>query len=133
MADEIKENQAPDETAARLVALRPLIHEILRFVANADLPVGNNSEEEDNKYFPVAEEILRKLNRDGIMYIEKETVFQLLLQVIDKLKTIVIGSLQKSFNKAMDIKFGKEFDQISVTDIDETLKNSAPAKKIPVV
>lgn len=122
-----KKPEGFDDTATleRMARLKPLVKDIQELIATSDLPVGNNTQEDDDKYFPIAEEILKMMVDADIKFIEKEVLFQLLFQSVDKLKSIVLGSLNKSFNKAMDIKFGMPFEELGMKVLDETIKLSA--------
>ncbi len=133
MANE-QENQFDDTpTLEQMARLKPLVAEIQTLIGDYNLPVGNNTPEEDDAYFPAAEKILQMMVDRDIKFADKEKLFQLLHQSVDKLKVIVMGSLHRSFNKAMDIKWGIPFDEVGMKLLDETIKLSAKAEVEPVV
>ncbi len=92
-----------DATAESFERLKPIAYAIIDMVAEAKLPIGNNTN------------------------MEKENVFALLLQPFDKLRTIALSSLNRSANKAVDLKMGKQFGDITIADLDEILKSEVVA------
>ena len=120
-----------DPTTERINRLRPLVQQILSLIADSKLPIGNNTPEEEDVYFPFSEKVLALLLTPDMKYVDKDTLFQLVLQPIEKVKTIVLNSLNKSMNTAMDLKFGKSFTEITMQDLDETIKSQPlPAEKV---
>ena len=53
---------------------------------------------------------------------EKEMVFQLVLQPFDNLKSVVVESLNQSFNRAEEKILGKDFQELDLQDIDAIIR-----------
>lgn len=113
----------PDATEESFRRLKPLAQGIIELVAFEKMPMGNNSNEEDDRFFPVAEKVLALMRDADMKYSERENLFALLLQPFDKVRTIVLDSLNRSFNKAFDIKMGKAFLEVTLPDLDTILKS----------
>lgn len=122
---EAKEKDATEESFERL---RPMVFSIIELVAKERLPIGNNTKEQDDLYFKAAETVLKTLLDGNMKYVEKEQVFALLLQPFDKIRTIVLDSLNRSANRALDIRMGKSFAELTLPDLHEIIRSQAPAE-----
>lgn len=113
----------PDATIESFNRLKPVARAIIQLVYEKAPAIGNNTNEEDDFYFKLAEEVLGFMRDNKVKYMEKESLFQLLLQPFDKIRTIVMSSLNKSANKAVDLRMGKQFGEVTLADLDEILKS----------
>ena len=114
--------QQKNLTKERELELAPVAKEIIKMIAEADLPVGEIHARDNSKFNDVSEKILRLLLRKDIKYVDKDFLFQLVLQPIDMIKQTVMISLGKSFDDAIDQSLGKGFREIRMTDLDEILR-----------
>lgn len=119
------------ETRESFERIKPIVRGIIKLVDDQVLPIGNNTEAEDNEYFKVAERVLALMRDQGMKYMEKDTVFQVLLQPFDKIRTIVLAALNKSANHAVDLRMGKQFGDVTLVDLDAILKAEVPVEKKP--
>ncbi len=121
-----------DATIEMMNKLKPIVQEIIELIASSNLPVGNLTAEEQDAYQPVSEQVIAILLKHDIKYFEETVVFQLLGQITQTVQGIVRGSLNRSYNVYRDIKFGKALDEVLMSDIDSTIKQSATNKDVPI-
>ena len=100
----------------------PIARKIIKLIAEADLPIGETHAHDNTKYNSVAKEILAIMLKHEAKYVDKDFIFQLILQPFDQLKGIVFMSLGDSLDKAIDKKFGKDFRELTLRDMDKILK-----------
>lgn len=109
------------ESAKRMEALVPRAHMILDIIASANLPLGNTKEEDEQKFYDVAEKVLVYLLQENIYYNQKVLVFQLAMQALDKVGDIVNESLKKSFSTSIEKVFDKDELDIALSDINDII------------
>ena len=60
--------------------------------------------------------------KNEVKYVDKDFVFQLVLQPIDQIKQIVLQSLSNSFDEVLNRALPKEFRELTLKDMDNALK-----------
>lgn len=123
--EDIKNNTDVNEVHEQL---KPVVQKILELIANLHLPVGNTSKEDEEKLYQASEQVLKLILDSNIKYMEKDILFQLVLQPLDTIKNIVLASLNRSANKVVARKFGKEFQEVTLQEMDEILKQPEPSE-----
>ena len=113
-----------DLTKEREEKIAPIAQEILELITRAELPMGDVHAHDNAKFDHIAGEVLKIFLREDIKYVDKEFVFQLVLQPIDFIKDTVILSLKKSMDITMERVFGKEFGQIGTKDMDTIMRRT---------
>ena len=111
-----------DLTKERLERVVPVAKEALKLIANAELPMGDVHERDNHKFDAVAKDILKLMLDARLKYVEKEFLFQLILQPVGMLKEVVLKSLSNSFDKVIEKLLKKEFRDTDLQDMDNLLQ-----------
>ena len=119
-----KEKEIKDLTKERDLELIPVARGILRIISEADLALGNLHAHDNSKYDAAAKQILELLLKYNVKYVDKDYVFQLVLQPFEIVREVVSKSLSVSFDRSLERSFGKEFRQVTLGDLDKVLKKS---------
>lgn len=105
----------------RLDEIVPVAREVIKLIAEANLEIGDTNAHDNDKLYAVAHKILATLLKKNIKYSDRQFVFQLVLQPFDRVREVVSQSLDKSFDKALNRSFGKDFLELRLEDIDKML------------
>lgn len=124
MAKIIKEKDLTKERDERLI---PLAQKIVELITEAKLPIGDVHAHDNAKFTNVARNILSIMLDANTKYVEKEYLFQLVFQQFDNIAQIVKKSLDESFNSAENKLFGKQYRELTLSDLDEVLKRDLSA------
>ena len=116
------QKQIEDETKKTITELEPTVHEVIRMISEAKLPIGEIHAHDNAKLDAVAREVLAVCLRNNIRYTDRNLLFKLILQPFDMTFQIVLKSLSESFNHAVDKSFGKSIEELRLVDLDEVLK-----------
>ena len=111
-----------DLTKERMERVAPVALADLKRIAEAELPVGDHNAHDNDKFNAVAKEVIGDMISGELKYVDKEFLFQLVLQPFDMIGQIVNKSLSESLNKAEKNLFGKEFREVTLSDLDNILK-----------
>ena len=111
-----------DLTKERILELTPVARGIVRIIHDADLSVGEVHAHDNVKYDATAKKILELMLKNSVKYVDKEFLFQLVFQQFELVKEVVMRSLSKSFDSALERSLGKEFLQVTLGDLDRVLK-----------
>lgn len=118
----LKKQKPKDPTQERLDKLSPIAQNVIKLITDANLPVGDHNAHDNNKFNNVAKEVIGQMLDNDVKYVDKEFLFQLVLQPFDEISQIVTKSLKESFNKTEQKLFGKDFRDVTLGDIDKILK-----------
>jgi len=125
-----KEKDINKENNERLERCVPLAQKIIEMIAEAKLPIGTLAdkdgkmkEEVNKKYSEFSAEVLALMLQSNLKFSERNFVWQLVLQPIDQAKEKVINSLNRSFERANEEKWGKDEMDITMGDIHDVLIN----------
>lgn len=102
----------------------PAALEILKFIAGKDLPTGEVHVRDNDKFQVIAKEVLGIMLKHNLKYVDKEFLFQLIKQPVDQIAEIVIRSLGRSFDTAIDKALKKEFREVRLEDLDKLIKGN---------
>lgn len=122
-----KERDIDREYQDRLTRCRPMAQKILEMVGAEQLPVGDIMEkgavkpEIAEKYEDLAAKILVLMLESQLKYSERNFLFQLVLQAIEQTRDKVINSVDRSFERANEKKWGKDELDITMGDIHQVL------------
>lgn len=112
-----------DPTQERELRVAPIAKEIIQLVAAANLPVGDlKNINVKETYDVVAKQVIELLLKRELKYIDKEFLFQLVLQPASIIQETVLISLKESLNRAHDKSLGVVYDQATLADLDRILK-----------
>lgn len=127
MSEEVKEvtasTETPDLTQQRLDRCLPVAQEILSILAASQPKMGEYEESWDACYNDIAEKVLKLMLEKDIHFSDKEFVFQLLMQPFEATRDFVIKALAISMDKAFEKKFGKDYSDVTFSDMDTILKS----------
>lgn len=125
-----KEKNFDKENQERISRCLPVAQKIVEMVAEEKLPMGILTDKkgllkEDvaNKYDDFAIKILVLMLESDIKYSERNFLFQLIYQLFEQTKEKVINSIDRSFSRANQEKWGKDELDIGMKDIHEILIN----------
>lgn len=123
------------EFKKRLERCVPVAKEILKMVVEADLPMGEFSDKKGvmnddirNTYESFSAKVLAHMLQSNICYMDKNFIFQLILQPFDQTKEIVLNAVSKSFERTEEILFGKDLLDVNFDDIHKILLKNAEEK-----
>lgn len=111
-----------DLNKKRLKEVVPVAKQLIKLIADAGLEIGEVHAHNNDKYNAIAKEVLQSLLDNNIKYVDKDFVFQLILQPFDQIREIVSMSLKESFDTAMNKAFGVEFREIRLSDVDKKIR-----------
>lgn len=115
-----------DPTKARMDEIEPIAREVMQAILDGNLPLGEDkSDEAIRKYDITTKRVLEMLLRHDIKYVDKDFLFQLVLQPFDRIREVVNVSLKKSLDLALDKVMGKDFREIRLFDLDRVLTRHA--------
>lgn len=114
-----KQEDATEERNKRVV---PIVQKIIKIIADAELPVGNVNAHDNPKFPAVAREVISELLDSEIRHTDITALFQFVLQPFDMVGTIVKDSLSKSFNDAENKLFGKDYEYVTLRDLEDILR-----------
>ena len=118
-----KKDKEKDLTRERNEKVIPIAQDVLKLVADAALPMGDNVHAHDNvKFDAVSKKILELLLEKDIKYVDTNFLFQLVLQPLEIIKETVVLSLKRSFDLAETKAMGKEYREITLQDMDNLIK-----------
>lgn len=100
----------------------PVVKEVIKILAAADLPVGNLHANDNAKFDYVAKQILGLMLEHKIKYVDKDYLFSLVLQPFNVIKETVDASLKMSLDNVMNKSLGKDFRDVNLEDMDRLLK-----------
>ena len=111
------------EYQARLDKCIPIAIQALRAIANSDVVLGEGEVvAAADVYNVIASQILELMLTNDLLYVEREFIFQLLQQAVTMTKERVLTSLERSYDLARTQVWGKDFNDITFSDIDKILK-----------
>ena len=108
----------------RLSEVVPVAREVIKLVADSGLAIGDIHAHDNEKYNSIAKQIIEIMLNKNIKYVDRAFLFQLVLQPFDQIREIVTVSLERSFNRALDKSFGKEFGELRLSDVDLKIKGN---------
>lgn len=119
-----EQSEAEAFTQQIINELTPIVRQISKIVANAELPIGEISGDGDKKklYDKVAKEVLKVIADSNIRWTDRHKLFQLALQPLDIIREISVISLQDSYERASDKLFGKDMQALRLQDLHKILK-----------
>lgn len=116
------------ESKARLERCIPVAQEIMRMIASDSPPIGDIADKRgeilkdvSDKYDELAAKILTLMLKNNLNYFDKEFIFQLVMQMVEKTKDKVIKSMERSFDRASEKKWGKDMMDLTMEDIHNIL------------
>jgi hypothetical protein len=120
------------EYQERLARCRPVAQKILEMIAAENLPIGDIMERGQGeitilkdgvaeKYENLAIKILTMMLDENLKYSERNFVFQLVRQPYEQVGEKVIRSVDRSFTRANEAKWGKDELDITMKDVHEVL------------
>ena len=115
-------NKEKDLTKERSKELIPVARGIVKLIVDADLNIGDQHKDDATRYDNVTKQILELMLEKNVKYVDKDFLFQLVLQPFDIIKESVQLSLRKSFDRAIDKSLGKEFREVRLDDLDKILR-----------
>lgn len=125
-----KEKDIAEEYKERTARCAPVAQKILEMMAEEKLPIGELAdkkgqmkEEVKSKYEDFAAKVLVLMLESKIKYSERNFVFQLMMQPFEQVKEKIINSIDRSFSRANEEKWGKDEMDISMADIHDILIN----------
>lgn len=122
-ATEAKKSAPQDLTVARDKRCMPIAREVLHMIADAELPVGDMTEEQRLKtYPPLAASILELLLKKNVLVSDVNYIFRLALEAFQKTQDMVANSVNKNWERASVKYWGKEIDLCTMEDLDNKLK-----------
>lgn len=101
----------------------PIAHAILEVIAESKLKLGKLDPKDYKGYDESALRIITLMLEKNINYSDKNFIFQLVMQAVEQTQDTVIRNLEKSFDFALDKKFGKPYSDVKMSDIDNILKS----------
>lgn len=119
------EKKKQDLTELTIKDLTPVVYEIIKIIADAKLPVGNVHAHDNSKFAIVSREVIGKMLDGNVKYLDRNLLFQLVLQPFDGTREMVTKSLSESLIRAETKLFGKEFSEVSLKDLDKIIKDSS--------
>ena len=122
-----RERDIKEEYKARTKRCLPVAQKILEMLAAEKLPMGELADKQGEmkedvkgRYEDFASKILVLMLESGILYSERNFLFQLMMQPFEQTKEKVIRSVERSFERAFTEKWKDELD-ITMGDIHEIL------------
>jgi len=116
------------EYNARLERCRPIAQKIIEIIAESNLPTGDlfdkkqqMKEDESKAYEETTLKILRLVLDSGVLYADRNFIFQLIFQPVEQIKLKVLQSIDRSFERADENKWGKDTLDITMDDIHQEL------------
>lgn len=117
-----KPAQPVDLTAQRDKRCMPIAKQILHMIADAELPVGDMTEEVRLKsYPPLAASILELLLQKNVLVSDVNYIFRLALEAFQKTQDMVANSVNKNWERASEKYWGKAIDECTMADLDKKL------------
>jgi len=120
------------EYQKRLDRCLPIAKEIMKMMLEAELPMGTFNDKKgeilpeiQDIYESFSAKVLAYMLNSGMNYMDKDFVFQLILQPFDKTREITLNAVNKSFEKAEEILFGKDILDVNFDDIHQLLLKNA--------
>ena len=99
----------------------PAAMEIFKFLADQNLPMGEFHAHDNEKFESAAKTVLGIMLKHNIKYVEQYFVFQVLRQPLDQIAEIVIKSLGRSFDLAIEKALKKDFREVRLDDLDKLI------------
>lgn len=113
----------PDELQKeRIRKLTPVAKKIIELIAEAELPIGDVQSLSNELYSEVSKKILEVMLESNVKYVDRDFLFQLVLQPFDGVRELVGTSLRSSFDEIIDRALHKEFRELTMKDMDVLLK-----------
>lgn len=110
----------------------PVAYKLFEMFSKSGLKIGKLEEKDIKCYNEFAIDVIDLFIKEDIDYGDREFVFQLMLQMFENTKDIVLTSLNKSLDKAMDVileeKVGKPYLSLKLKDVDNIIKNQKGKK-----
>lgn len=127
-----QEEERKNATKERDLRCVPVVKSILKLIAEADLPLGNDvsdgkggySKETTDKYDVVNKKVLEIMLEADINFTDKNYIFQLLAQPIAIIREDTEKALGLSFDLALKQAFEKDFIDVKMSDIDKMLRRN---------
>ncbi len=124
-----KEKEADDLSQQSLDRCLPVAKAILKIIAENDVYLGDlNDDKGEMKeninecYMKVAKQVLDVMLTHNLRYMEREYCFQLAMVAFEQTKDKVMNSLSMSFENCNTKLFGKDFMDVTLSDMDEILQ-----------
>jgi hypothetical protein len=114
-----KQNDLTDQTIKQLT---PVVYEITKIITDAKLPIGNVHAHDNPKFAGVARDVIGVMLDGNVKYLDRNLLFQLVLQQFDGIREMVTKSLSESLIRAETKLFRKEFTEVSLKDLDKIIK-----------
>ena len=116
------EKKQQDLTEQTIKQLTPVVYEITKIITDAKLPIGNVHAHDNTKFSGVARDVIGVMLDGNVKYLDRNLLFQLVLQQFDGIREMVTKSLSESLIRAETKLFGKEFTEVSLKDLDKIIK-----------
>lgn len=119
-----------DEGIKREKEMGFIASRVLKIVVDNQLPMGRLTEADEKEYQEAALAVIEFMFKNNVKYVDKDFVFQLALQPIDKIKEIVLNSLARSFDMVINKSLSKEFREVTLGDMDKILKSNVIIEEV---
>lgn len=116
------QKQVQDATKERNERVAPIAQTVIKIIADANLPVGDVHAHDNPKFSSVAREVVSEMLNSEVRHADINALFQFVLQPFDMIAGIVKESLSKSFNDAESKLFGKDYSEITLSDLDDIIR-----------
>jgi hypothetical protein len=125
-----KEKDINKENQERLDRCSPIAQQILEMMAVEKLPIGEINDKQGRikddvktRYMDFASKILVLMLKSEIKYSERTFLFNLIQQILEQSREMVINSVERSFSRVNEEKWGKDEMDINMKDIHDILIN----------
>ncbi len=107
----------------REVRCIPVAQEIIKLISEKDMKMGAYVTEEERRecYGSLSKDILEYMKERDIKFNETAFCFALVLEVVNHTKDMIQNSLQMSMDFCDEKLWGKEFNKITLQDMDDLL------------
>lgn len=101
----------------------PIVREIYDLIQKKQPKIGDMTDEEKfESYDELARDILKILLDNDVKLLDVNYIFRVALQPVDILKDIVVESLNHSLKNAQNKFWGKDSDDVTMSELDTVLK-----------
>lgn len=112
-----------DLTKERNEKCIPIAKEVLGLISKYDGPIGDiKNEDIVEDYEDLEVEILKLYLKNKLTASEVTYIQQLVLQAVDVPLNFVKQSIFESWDRAMEVKFGKPEEEVTLEDLDKILQ-----------
>ena len=126
-----QQKQEKDLTKERDERCVPVAKEVMKLIINYDgLMMGTVDVKEAMKsYKNLVQEVKATLLKNNVKINEISYIFQLAFEPLDTVKNMVIENINHQINDLRNTLFGKEFAEVTYSEMDEKLKTIYPIQE----